>query len=137
MMFQPAQYVVLADGSDLNRLVMEAADAHLPDGHPKRVEVEPYISSVDAAGLRVTLVIADDSPLEPDDDEILNVILAISDRLAESAEIRAPSFAFASDKELAHLGGSWQLSTCLRRRTGFLTYTRSASRGRQSLYQPP
>jgi hypothetical protein len=92
------------DGRDLNRLVMEAAAAHLPRGQLKRVEIEPYINSVDAEGLSVTLVMADDAPPEPDGDEILDVILAISDRLAEAGETRVPSFAFVSDKELAHLG---------------------------------
>jgi hypothetical protein len=89
---------------DLDRIVLDTVAAHMPAGRLKRVIVEPYINSVQEEGLRITIVTEDDDPKPIGGDVVLDTLLAVSDRLAESGETRTPTLYFATTEELAHSG---------------------------------
>jgi len=94
----------MLDTGNLSQIVFDAVAAHMAPGLVQRVDVEPYINSVDQEGLRLTIVVADDEPSANDGDVILDAMLAASDRLAQAGESRVPTFVFATDNELAHSG---------------------------------
>ena len=89
---------------ELRRIVFEAVAAYVPRGTLERVEVEPYINSVNEVGLRFTLVMSDDEPSAGEGDAIIDAMLVASDRLAEAGETRVPTFVFVTDRELADSG---------------------------------
>ncbi len=89
---------------ELNRLVFETASAHMPPGLLRRVLIEPYVNSADADGLRITAVLSDSDATPLSGETVLDVLLAVSDRLAEAGETRDPTVSFATEEELAHSG---------------------------------
>lgn len=88
----------------LRQMVFETAAAHMAPGRLRRVLVEPFVNSADEVGLRITAVISDADPAPVAGDTVLDVLLAVSDRLAEAGETREPTLSFATEEELAHSG---------------------------------
>lgn len=94
----------MLDGPKLRRIVFDSVAAHLPPGKLERVEVEPYINSVNEEGLAVTVVVANEEKLPGNGDTVLDIMLEVYDRLQEAGETRFPVLSFASEEELAHSG---------------------------------
>ena len=90
--------------ADIDRIVLDAASAHIPAHELRRVSVEPYINSVEQEGLQIMVVLAGSSPSLKDGRTLLDTMLEVSDRLALAGEPRAPVLTFATEDELAHSG---------------------------------
>jgi hypothetical protein len=89
---------------DVERIAFDAVAAQLAPGKLKRVDVKPFINSVNEEGLQLTIVVSDDNPPMRNGKTVVAIMVGASDRLAEAGETRDPTFRFATESELAHSG---------------------------------
>ncbi len=89
---------------EIHRIALNAALAHIPPGHVRRVMVEPYINSVDEVGLKVTIILPDEDVHGVSGEVGLETMLAIHDDLDAAGETRIPTVWYATEKEMAESG---------------------------------
>jgi|GEM_PF-1629767 len=94
----------MADGIDIDAVVMDAAASILPKGQPRRVLTEPFLNSLGEPALRVTIVLGNGKPDKVDGDSALDILLKVSDSLWLAGETRLPMFVFATEEELSQSG---------------------------------
>ena len=89
---------------DIERIVGQAVATHIPAERVRRMTAEPYVTSMDQEGLRVTLVISDDDDLPNDGSTLADTLLDISDRLFAAGDHRVATLHLITEDELAHIG---------------------------------
>jgi hypothetical protein len=101
---EPCYEAEMLHSDEIHRIALNAALAHIPPGHVRRVMVEPYINSVDEVGLKVTIVLPDEDEFGVDGETVGETLLAIHDDLDAAGETRIPSVWYTTEKQMAETG---------------------------------
>ncbi len=94
----------MADAVNIDEVLFDAAVARLPAGRVRRVESESYLNALAEEGLKVTIVLDDDTQEEElRGDVILDTIIEVNQRMQAAGDDRTPMLVFITEAELASL----------------------------------